>query len=129
MVYNITPKMSNEFETFAHWSELLKSGVLDGVTALQLLPQILKATNSPLAGDVAAVVEAQLNAPVDETGQKLRELEVLKLQAQIEMMQAQSAKFNAQGGLIDTTTLKTLDGESSGKQQKRVGTMTIDTRS
>lgn len=129
VIYHITPKMSNEFETFAHWSELLKSGVLDGATALQLLPQILKATNSPLAGDVAEVVEGRLNAPADEMSQKMRELEMLKLQAQIEMMQAQSAKFNAQGGLIDTTTLKTLDGESSGKQQKRVGTMTIDTRS
>lgn len=102
LIYKTQLKIAGREERFAHWSELLKSiAQIRPDIVPNLLPLMLKDTDSPVIDDVKAVLkqadEAQAQAAEQNTAaQQAQELEIQKLAAQVAELQAKAAKYQAQ---------------------------------
>lgn len=102
LIYKTQLKIAGREERFAHWSELLKSiAQIRPDIVPNLLPLMLKDTDSPVIDDVKAVLkqadEAQEQAAKQNTAaQQASELEIQKLAAQVAELQAKAAKYQAQ---------------------------------
>lgn len=106
-----SPKMQGREERFAHWSEMLKtiSSVRPDIL-VDLLPIMLKDTDSPIVDDIEEVLaqkeqlaqqQAQAQAPAQEQAQNL---ELAKLESAIAKDQATANKLEAQAKMLEATT-------------------------
>lgn len=87
-------------ERFAHWSEILKTiASANPSLAPALLPLMLKDTDSPIIADIEEVIQAQeaQEQQIPQEQQALMQLELQKLQAQINELNAKALKYQAQG--------------------------------
>lgn len=106
-----TPKMQGREERFAHWSEMLKtiSAVRPDIL-VDLLPIMLKDTDSPIVDDIEEVLaqreqqakeQAQAGRPLQEQAQAL---ELAKLESSVQKDQATASKLEAQARMLNATT-------------------------
>ncbi len=111
LVYKTQLKTQGREERFAHWAEILKTiGSVRGDILPQLLPLMLKDTDSPIIEDIEEVLanaEAQAQeaqqaqAPMQ---QKMQELEMAKMQSQIAKLNAEVAKLTSQAEMLAKST-------------------------
>ena len=111
LVYKTQLKTQGREERFAHWAEILKTiGSVRGDILPQLLPLMLKDTDSPIIEDIEEVLanaEAQsqqaqeAQAPMQ---QQLQELELAKMQSQIAKLNAEVAKLTSQAQMLTKST-------------------------
>lgn len=111
LILQSTPKMQGREERFAHWSELLKtiSNIRPDLIA-DLLPIMLKDTDSPIVADIEEVLAkkdeeaAQAAQAQQAQAQQAQELEVAKAQSQVAKDTATTQKLQAQAQLLHSTT-------------------------
>lgn len=106
LVYKTQLKTQGREERFAHWSEILKTIVnVRPDIVPELLPLMLKDTESPIVEDIEEVLaqkaqeaqtQAESNAPL---AQKQQELEIARLEVDIAETKAKAQKYSAQAQL------------------------------
>lgn len=107
LIFQSTPKMQGREERFAHWSELLKTiSSIRPDLITDLLPIMLKDTDSPIVADIEEVLaqKDQAMAQAAQAQQQAQEIEITKAQSSIAKDQAAAEKLNAQAKLLHSTT-------------------------
>ena len=104
--YKTQLKMHGSEERFMYWSEMIKTiANTDPSLIRELLPLILRDSDSPISADVEAIIkarnEAQLNAQQNSTEAELAQMQIKlaleKEKAQIDELKAKAGKYTAQG--------------------------------
>lgn len=111
LILQSTPKMQGREERFAHWAELLKTiSSIRPDLLTDLLPFMLKDTDSPIVEDIEEVLvakeqqaqaQAEAQAPIQEQAQAL---EIAKLESSVQKDQATASKLEAQAKMLQATT-------------------------
>lgn len=111
LIYKSQVKMQGREERFAYWSEMFKtiSSVRPDLIS-DILPLMLKDTDSPVAKDVEEILkakdEALATAQQPSQGEELKtQLEIEKLKAQIVELEAKAKKYSSQGDLATGVAL------------------------
>ncbi|GMB91870.1 portal protein [Helicobacter ailurogastricus] len=111
LIYKTQLKTESKDEKFSQWNELLKviSPIRPDLVP-NLLPLMLKDTDSPLIADIEEVLaqaeqaqakQVEATAPYQE---QLQALELEKLKAQVMELQAKAHKYTQQGELVQSQT-------------------------
>ena len=111
LILQSTPKMQGREERFAHWAELLKTiSSIRPDLLTDLLPIMLKDTDSPIVEDIEEVLvakeqqaqaQAEAQAPIQEQADAL---ELAKLESSVQKDQATANKLEAQAKMLQATT-------------------------
>ena len=117
-----TPKMQGREERFAHWSELLKTiSSIRPDLLTDLLPLMLKDTDSPIVADIEEILaqkdQALAKAQQAEAQQAkaLSELEMQQMQSGIQKNISQANKQQAQAKMLEATTQEMNQNRVSNK--------------
>lgn len=116
LIYKSQIKMQGREERFAYWSEMFKtiSSVRPDLIS-DILPLMLRDTDSPVSVELEEILKAKDEAleqaqQPNETEQLRMQLEIEKLNAQIAELQAKAKKYSSQGDLATGVAMsQTLD--------------------
>lgn len=111
LILQSTPKMQGREERFAHWSELLKTiSSIRPDLLTDLLPLMLKDTDSPIVADIEEILAqkdqalAKAQQAEAQQAQALSELEMQQMQSGIQKNISQANKQQAQAKMLEATT-------------------------
>ncbi|NDJ26380.1 portal protein [Campylobacter sp. MIT 19-121] len=128
LIYQTQLKTQGREERFAHWSEMLKTiaSIRPDIVA-NILPLMLKDTNSPIAEDLeellAQAEEAQAqSSPQEAKMQEMQmQLAIKEMQAKISELEAKAYKYTAQGELANQIAQQNANNEDQTQSPREKG--------
>lgn len=128
LILQSTPKMQGREERFAHWSEILKTiSNIRPDLLVDLLPIMLKDTDSPIVADIEEVLAQKQEAQAKEQEaqaplqQKAQELELAKLESSVQKDISTAQKQQAQAKMLESATAQMQSATHQSAPQTQEG--------